>query len=109
MTEWLVGDMTTRLTAFADAAIAKADMKVKIEKTFSQMMCKQMQVAKITDTEIRAKTRSYKVVCTYAKADCSQRFKTKKGMRIHSSCRCSFNYGTTDTTFPVEKILKRVW
>ena len=93
--------MTTRLTEFADAAVEKADMKVKKSKTFSQMVCRQVKVDKATEEEIKAKTASYKFPCTYEKAGCTQRFKTKRGMKIHAT-KCSFNYGLTDELFTVE-------
>ena len=104
MTEWHVEDMSKRLTEFSDAALAKADMKVKVSKTFSQMVCKQVEVGKITEQEIKAKTASYKYACTYEKAGCTQRFKTKRGMAIHAGY-CSFNYGLEDEPTPLERIV----
>ena len=46
MTEWCIEDMTTRLTEFADTAIARADMKVKLEKTLTQIVQRQEKWAR---------------------------------------------------------------
>ena len=78
-------------------------MRVKPSKTFTQLVGKQDEVEKATEEEVKKKTSSYKFECTYAAAGCSQRFKTKKGMRIHASS-CNFNYGTTAEAFNVECI-----
>ena len=43
-------------------------------------------------------------MCEHAKAGCTQRFKTKTDMKIHS-CSCTFNYGLTEKKWEVEKIL----
>ena len=96
--------MSKRLTELADAALTKADMKVKVVNTFSQMVCKQVKVGKITEKEIKAKTASYKYACTFEKAGCTQRFKTKRGMAIHAGY-CSFNYGLEEEATPVERIV----
>ena len=104
MAEWRVEDMTKRLTTFADAAKAKADMKVKRSKMFSQMVCRQVKLSKITEQEIKAKTASYKYACTYEKAGCEQRFNTKRGMFIHAGY-CNFNYRLTEEAFPLERIV----
>ena len=48
--------------------------------------------------------KKYKHACEFAKAGCSERFKTKAGMRIHCAA-CNFNYGLTDKKWEVEKIL----
>ena len=105
MTEWRVQDMTTRLTEFADAAVEHADMKVKLSKTYSQIVCRQEKVGALTEEAIKKMMKSYKYACTFAKAGCTQRFKTKKGMAIHA-CSCSFNYGRTEEAFPVEEVLE---
>ena len=81
--------------------MTKADMKVKVSKTFSQMVCKQVEVDKITEQEIKAKTEIYKYAYTY---ESTQRFKTKRGMAIHAGY-CSFNYGLEDEPTPLERIV----
>ena len=96
--------MTVRLTNFADAALREADMKVKLSKTFTQHIQPLRQVDVTTDAEVAKKMKKYKHVCEFAKASCSQRFKTKTDMKIHS-CSCAFNYGLTDRKWEVEKIL----
>ena len=96
--------MTKRLTEFADAAIERADMKVKLAKTYSQIVYRQKKVGAISKEAINKKMASYKHECTFAKAGCTQRFKTKRGMRIHAAS-CSYNYGRTDEAYPVEAIL----
>ena len=52
MTERSTGQMTVRLSEFADAALNKADMKVKLSKTFSQIVQQQEAVDSITAAEI---------------------------------------------------------
>ena len=104
MCEMAVEDMTKRLTEFADAAAQEADMTVKLVKTYSQHLQQQEKVRRATDEEIATKTAEYKHVCEFAKAGCKERFKTKTGMRIHSST-CNFNYGLTDQKWEVEKII----
>ena len=44
MMEYTIESMTTRLTNFADAANEDADMKVKMKKTYSQLVCEQEPV-----------------------------------------------------------------
>ena len=101
--EETVDGMTTRLTELADAALKEADMRVKLAKTYTQHIQQQEDVARATDKEIAAKTAKYKHSCTFAKAGCKERFKTKAGMKIH--CRaCNFNYGLTERKWEVEKI-----
>ena len=79
-------------------------MKVKLAKTFSQHIQKQEKVTRATDEEIVKKTAAYKHACEYAKAGCKERFKTKRGMRIHCSAY-NFNYGLTEKKWEVEDIL----
>ena len=105
MAEWQVEDMTKRLTEFADAAIERADMKVKLQKTYSQIVCRQKEVGDISQKALDKKMASYKYACTFAEAGCTQRFKTRRGMNIHVA-NCSYNYGRTDEAYPVEEILE---
>ena len=51
--------MTARLTKFADAAKARADMKVKLSKTFSHHVERQEKVVPATADEIKAKEVTY--------------------------------------------------
>ena len=91
MVEEAVTAMTERLTTFADKAIEKADMKMKLQKTFTQHVQVQEAVSTATTAEINKKESSYKHVCAFAKAGCTARFKTKKGMLRHK-CSCRFGY-----------------
>ena len=96
MCEEAVEEMTARLTGFADAALTKTDMCVKLSKTYNQHLQPLQQVSAATDEEVAKKMASYKHECEFAKAGCTQRFKTKADMRIHS-CNCDYNYyGLTD-------------
>ena len=104
MCDTAVESMTTRLTNFADGALEKADMKVKLKKTFSQHLQELQAVSAATDEEVEIKMKQYKYQCEYVKAGCKQRFKTKAGMTTHS-CSCEFNYGLTDEKWEVAQIL----
>ena len=99
-----VEEMTSRLTVFADASLAKADMRVKLSKTYNQHLQPLQKVTAATDDEVAKKMASYKHKCEFAKAGCTQRFKTKAGMRIHS-CNCDYNYGLTEQKWEVERII----
>ena len=103
MLEWHVEDMTVRLTEFANAALEREDMKVKLAKTFNQHLQRQEKVGKITTQMLDKKMQSYKYQCEFAEAGYTQRFKTKRDMKIHM-CTCIFNYGTTDEAYQVDEI-----
>ena len=96
MTEIKIEDMTTRLTDFADASLDHADMKMKLSKTGVQMLDKQGKTAAAMTEEIQTKMKQYKYKCEFAGAGCSQRFKTKRDMKIHS-CNCNFDYVLLNT------------
>ena len=104
MCEEAVDNMSIRLTNFADAALEKADMKVKLAKTFSQHIQELQKVEAATTDEIKTTMTKYKHACEFVKAGCRQRFKTKAGMKVHS-CSCNFNYGLTDKKWEVEEIV----
>ena len=55
-------------------------MKMKLKKTFTQHVQVQEAVSTATTAEINKKESSYKHACAFAKAGCTARFKTKKGM-----------------------------
>ena len=82
MLERTTEEMTCRLTNFADKSNALADMKVKLNKTFSQIVQEQDPIAAPTEEEITAKESKYAHACEYAKAGCGERFKTRTGMKI---------------------------
>ena len=84
--------MTERLTNFADKAVEKAGGHEKeLAKTFTQHVRVQEKVRATTDTEIKKKENSYTHASTFAKAGCTARFKTKKGMlRYKFSCRFGY-------------------
>ena len=104
MLAWTTDEMTARLTNFADKSLALADMKVKLNKAFTQIVQEQEPVAEPTEEEIIDKEQKYSHACEYEKAGCGERFKTKTGMKIHSAS-CKFNYGTTEESYEVESIL----
>ena len=100
-----VEGMTKRLTKFADKAIEKADMQVKLQKTFSQMVFKQVDPEKATAKELKAKKAQYQHACKFVNAGCKERFKTARGMKIHiHSCTFRFYYESMSKS-PVEKIV----
>ena len=57
-----------------------------------------------TDQEVAAKKAQYKYACTFEKAVCKERFKTKAVIQIHYNA-CNFNYGLTKRKWEVEKII----
>ena len=79
-------------------------MKVKLAKTLSQHVQHLQKVATATGEEVKKKMKKYKHACKFAKTGCSQRFKTKAGMKIHYY-NCAFNYDLTDQKWEVEEII----
>ena len=79
MCDETVENMSTRLTNFADAVQVKADMSVKLAKTFSQHVQPLQRVSTATKDEIEERMTTYKHACEFVKAGCTQRFKTKTG------------------------------
>lgn len=96
-------EMTERLTEFANQALYRADMKVKLTKAFSQIVQQQEAVDAATTAGIQVQEEKYKFKCSYWNEGCSARFKSKKGMHIHRST-CNFGYGTTAEKFEVAKV-----
>ena len=103
LTDETVTAMTKRLTLFANESRARADMKVKPTKTFTQIVQRQTTVATPTAGEIEKVEAKYKHKCPYSKEGCKARFKTKHGMMVHRAS-CNFGYSTTEKKFKVEKI-----
>ena len=97
-------ELTDRLTRFADGALQEADMQVKLPKTFTQFVQVQPEVPTATQEDIDAVQSTYPVACDFEGAGCKARFKTKRAMLIHRN-NCSYNYGTTDKAWEVDKIL----
>ena len=97
--ETTADDMTTRLTAVANASKEQADMIVNMAKTVSQHVHKR-QAIKVTSTEAKAVEVKYKHQCDF----CSRRFKTQGNMLKHRE-HCVYNYGTTDEVFEIENIV----
>lgn len=91
--------MTARLTKFADAALARADMQTKLSKTWTQHVRRQEKQEPATEEEIVAKEASYGYPCLFEQDGCTARFKTKHGMQIHAAS-CPFNYANTSQYFP---------
>ena len=103
MAEYSADQLSERLTEFADKALSETDMKVKLSKTFSQIVQQQEAVDTATAAEIEEQEKQYKFKCSYCDEGCTQRFKTRRGMHIHRSS-CNFGYNTTAKTFDVAKI-----
>ena len=100
-----VDKMTERLTKFADAAKAGADMLVKTKKTFTQLVRAQEPRSKTTKAEIAEKVQSYNFKCEFADTGCKSRFKTKSGMLKHVH-HCTFKYSyKSDETCEIERIV----
>ena len=79
-------------------------MQVKLSKTWTQNLQELPKIGAATDVEVANTMAKYKYVCEFAKAGCSQRFKTKAGMKIHWSS-FNFNYGLTEERWEVECII----
>ena len=85
MVSFTVEEMTVRLTKFADAALARADMKTKLSKTWTQHVQQQEKQAPATAAEIAAKEATYDHPCLFEQDGCTARFKTKLGMLTHTT------------------------
>ena len=79
-------------------------MKMKLAKTFTHHFQPLQKVMVATDEEVEKQMQKYDYACEFVKAGCSQRFKTKTGMKIHT-CNCNYNYGLTDAKWEVERII----
>ena len=99
LAEAKIDDMTTRLTTLADKSLSEADMRIRMDKTFTQHVQIQDEV-KVTKEEAMAAQRKFKVKCDF----CDRRFKTEAAMQIHRAA-CAFNYNTTEKTWVVEGIV----
>ena len=95
--------LTERLTTFANASLRCADMQVKMTKTFTQIVKAQDPVPTATEKEIAEIEAKYEFKCKYVKVGCTQKFKTKRGAKIHSS-KCTFCYSVNEEKFEVESI-----
>ena len=94
-----VDDMTCRLTMLADASCREADMDVRMDKTFSQHVCRRA-AATITTAEAIAVQVKFKHKCDF----CDRRFQTITAMQQHRES-CVHNYEDTDQVFEIEKIV----
>ena len=65
MASFTVEEMTARLTKFADAVLARADMKTKLSKTWTQHVQRQEAQEPATEAEIAAKEASYDYPCLF--------------------------------------------
>ena len=77
-------------------------------KTLTQIVKSQDPVSKTTEKEINEIESRCAFKYTYARtyvtaADCTQKFKTQRGSKIHSN-KYSFSYNTTEKKFEVNNI-----
>ena len=101
-----VEQMTVRLTKFADACKARADMELKMSKTYSHHVCRQVKVGAATPQEIEVKEQEYEFPCFFCEAGgCDTRFKTEGDMLRHATT-CDFNYAVSSKYYEVDRILK---
>lgn len=98
-----VNQMTMRLTKFADASKALADMELKMPKTYSQHVRRQDEVTPATPQEIKTEEQEYKFPCYFCDAGCNARFKTELGMTRHA-ITCDFNYAVTSKYYEINHI-----
>ena len=75
LVEDTVQDMTKRLTRLANKSLKEADMVVRMDKTYSQHVCRGGDVA-VTAEEIKKVNDKFDHVCEF----CNHKFKTKRGM-----------------------------
>ena len=99
LTEKRIEKMTERLTTLADRSVAEADMKIRMDKTYSQHVQIQ-EKQKVSEAEMLAAQKKFKIKCDF----CERRFKTEAAMHTHRAS-CPHNYGTTEEAFPVEEIV----
>jgi len=66
-----VEEMTTSLTVFVDVSLTKADMCVKLSKTYNQHLQPLQKVTEATDEEVTKKMASYNHKCEFAKVGCT--------------------------------------
>ena len=99
LTEERIEEMTERLTTLADKSESEADMKVRMDKTFSQHVQEQDE-QKVSEEEMLEAQKKFKFQCDF----CERRFKTNAAKHIHRSS-CPHNYGTTNQIYEVEGIV----
>ena len=100
MTEDFIEEMTARLTTLANESRDRADMMIRMDKTFSQHVQLQDENIVVTEEEIMKAQAKFKHECDF----CDRRFKTLAAMRIHRDS-CPYNYDTTDEAFEVQEIV----
>ena len=99
LTEERIENMTTRLTTLADKSLEEADMKIRMDKTYTQHVRIQ-EAQKVDEADMLAAQKKFKVKCDF----CERRFKTKASMYTHRAA-CPYNYDTTEKAFEVEDIV----
>ena len=99
LTEERIEEMTVRLTTLADKSLQEADMKIRMDKTYSQHV-KIQEAQKVNEAEMMKAQQKFKVKCDF----CDRRFKTDGAMHTHRAA-CPYNYDTTDKAFEVEDIV----
>ena len=77
MIEMDVKAMTKRLTKFTNGSRSRADMLVKLSKTYTQQALRQDKVSAVTLQEIQSKELTHKFPCFFCDAGCTARFKTE--------------------------------
>ena len=87
LTEERIEEMTVRLTTLADKSESEADMKIRMDKTFSQHV-KEQDKKKVSEEEMLEAQKRFKFKCDF----CARRFrfKTEAAMQIHRA-NCPHN------------------
>ena len=99
LAEGTVQEMTERFTRLANKSLKEADMVVRMDKTYSQHVCRGGDVA-VTDEEIKKANDKFEHECEF----CKRKFETKRDMKIHRAS-CVFAYAATEERFVIEEIL----
>ena len=100
LTEERIQEMTERLTKVGNKSKEKADMQIRMDKTFSHHVQEDDQTITVTQEEIAKAQEKFAHKCDF----CDRKFKTLAAMRIHRD-KCPYNYATTDEAFEVEEIV----
>ena len=91
--------MTTRFTELADKSLAEADMKIRLDKTFSQHVYRHEDVT-VTEEEIKKTHEGLEFGCDF----CMRKFATKRAMHIHRAS-CIHQYVVSEERYVIEDIL----
>ena len=100
LAETRIQEMSERLTNVGNEPKARADIQMRMDKTFSHHVQEDEEKIEVTKEEIAQAQDKFEHKCDF----CTRKFKTLAAMRIHRD-KCPYNYDTTDEAFEVESIV----